>query len=382
VKVSPLRVVLGLLVLALLVDTALLAAPAQEALPELSAYSSAPNGARALRLWLADLGYRVAVLEDEPYDVPGDTAALLLLQPSTDFERAELDRLQSWVEDGGLLVLVVAGRGPRRLLERFGLDLEFTGRRQRDAAVVQPLLLQPPVERLRVEAWEALGGSAASAPWATAGDRVYLASLPRGRGRVVVLAATYPLSNAGLADAGNAALALNLAAALPPGAAVAFDEYHHGLVRRGARSLWSLLLDHYWGWAALYLVALAYLYLLLRGRRFGPPLVPDAAPRRTVGEYVASLAVLYRRAGQRGYAAETLAQQLKRDLAEGLGLNAGLEDAAFAEAVGRRRGVDPAPLARVLRRLREGARLSESDLLALVRQGDALRQRLRRGSAE
>jgi hypothetical protein len=377
-RLPPLRLVLGLLVLALIVGTVLLAGPNNTDLPELSARSSAPNGARALRLWLEALGYRVEEIDEEPYSVPDGTAALLLLQPSADFDPAALDRLEAWVEDGGQLVLVAAGRGPRRLLERFGLSLEFTGERRGDAAVVQPLLLRPPVERVRLNAWDALGGDGRLAPWVAAGDRVYVGSFPFGRGRVVALSAPYPLSNAGLADANNAALALNLVGALPPGARVAFDEYHHGFVRRGARGLWSLLLEHYWGWAALYVVALGYLYLLWRGRRFGRPLAIDTAPRRTVGEYVASLAVLYRRAGQRGYAADMLAQQLKHELADGLGLHASLPDAAFAEAASQRRGTDPAPLARVLRRLREGPRLTESDLLALVRQGDDLARRLLR----
>ena len=377
-RLSPLRVVLGLLVLALIVGTVLLAGPGSTDLPELSARSNAPNGARVLRLWLEALGYQVEEIDEEPYGVPDGTAAMLVLQPSTDFDPAALDQLQAWVEDGGQLVLVAAGRGSRRLLERFGLSLEFTGERRGDAAVVQPLLLQPPVERVRLEAWDALDRDGRLAPWVAADGRVYVGSFPFGRGHVVALSATYPLSNAGLADADNAALALNLVGALPPGARVAFDEYHHGFVRRGARGLWSLLLEHYWGWAALYVVALGYLYLLWRGRRFGRPLAIDTAPRRTVGEYVASLAVLYRRAGQRGYAAEMLAQQLKHDLAEGLGLNASLPDAAFAKAVGQRRGTDPAPLARVLRRLREGSRLTESDLLALVREGDDLARRLLR----
>jgi hypothetical protein len=195
---------------------------------------------------------------------------------------------------------------------------------------------------------------------------------------VTVLSTPYPLSNEGLAAADNAALALNLVAGLPPGARIAFDEYHHGFVRGGARSLWRLLLEHYWGWALIYAVLVGYLYLLLRGRRFGRPLVPVAAPRRSVGEYVASLATLYRRAGQRGYVADRLADQLKRDLAAALGVSPRLPDDAFAEAVAAQRASAPRPLAAVLTRLRDGRHLSEGDLLATVREADALKERLLR----
>src|SRR5581483_4727311 len=181
-RLSPLRVVLGLLVLALIVGTVLLAGPGSTDLPELSARSNAPNGARVLRLWLEALGYQVEEIDEEPYGVPDGTAALLVLQPSTDFDPAALDQLQAWVEDGGQLVLVAAGRGSRRLLERFGLSLEFTGERRGDAAVVQPLLLQPPVERVRLEAWDALSGDGRPAPWVAADGRVYVGSFPFGRG--------------------------------------------------------------------------------------------------------------------------------------------------------------------------------------------------------
>jgi hypothetical protein len=229
-----------------------------------------------------------------------------------------------------------------------------------------------------VDTWEFAEGQEGLAPWLVAGDRVVLGSRPHGQGQVIILTALRPLSNEALREPESAALALNLAGRLPPGARVAFDEYHHGLVRGATRSLWQLLLAHYWGWAIIYAVALGYGYLWLRGRRFGPPLVPAAAPRRSVSEYVASLGALYRRAGQRAYVADRLADQLKRDLASGLGLNAWLPDEAFAQAVADRRGTAPGPLVSAFARLRAGGRLTERDLLALVRETDALKARLLR----
>jgi len=149
-------------------------------------------------------------------------------------------------------------------------------------------------------------------------------------------------------------------------------------VRGSTRSLWRLLLDHYWGWALVYAVSLGYLYLWLRGRRFGRPLLPRVAPRRSVGEYVASLASLYRRAGQRAYVADRLADQLKRDLATALGVSPRLPDDEFAQVVAERRAAPPAPLAAVLARLRAGRNLREGDLLATAREADALKTQLLR----
>jgi hypothetical protein len=373
-------VLFGLLLLALVVATALVVAPAGADLPELSVRSTAPTGGRALALWLESLGYGVEEATDEPFAIPEGAAALFVLEPESGFDAAAVDRVTDWVDGGGRLFIAASSPGPRRLLDRFGFSLRFAGDRQAEAVPVQPLFLAAPVERLVVDAWDSLEAREGLAPWLATGDRVYLGSRRYGRGSVTVLSATYPLSNAGLAVADNAALVLNVVGQLPAGARIAFDEYHHGFGQQRATGLWQLLLEHTWGWAVIYAVALGYAYLWLRGRRFGPALAAVPPPRRSVSEYVASLATLYRRAGQRAYVADRLADQLKRDLATALGLSPRLPDPAFAEAVGRRRATDAAPLAAVLARLRDGQALGEDQLLALAREADDLRARLlRRG---
>jgi hypothetical protein len=366
------QIVFGLLAAALVVTTALIVGPTAASLPELSVRSVAPNGARALWLWLEALGYRVEEINEDPYGVDPGVAALFIMQPTTGFNSGAIDAVVSWVEQGGQLV-VVSDSAPRRLLERFDLAVELGGSRQAEAWPVQPLLGRPPVGRVRVESWERIDASEGLAPWLAADSRVFLGSRPHGSGRVIVLAALGPLSNAGLADPEHAALVLNLVGGLPAGARVAFDEYHHGFVQRGTQSLWSLLWQHAWGWAILYALALGYLYLILRGRRFGRPLPVPVASRRSLREYVVSLATLYRRARQRAYAADQVAERLKRDLATALGLSPQLADAAFAATVAARRGGDPAELNRVLERLRAGGQLSEGQLLALVREADAVK---------
>jgi hypothetical protein len=328
-------------------------------------------------LWLEAQGYRVEELATEPYTVDPAVAALFVLAPTTRFDDDAIEAVVDWVESGGRLVIASSG-APRPLLERFGLRVRFAGDRLDEAVVAQPVLQQPTVERVRVDTWEQVEQQEGLAPWLVADDRVVLGSRPYGQGQVVVLASLRPLSNEGIAEPASAALALNLIGGLPPGTRIAFVEYHHGFVQGVARSLWQLLRAHYWGWAIIYTVALGYLFLWLRGRRFGPPLVAAPAARRSVGEYVASLGALYRRAGQRGYVADRLADQLKRDLATGLGLNGRLPDEAFAQAAADRRGIAAGPLANALARLRAGGRLAERDLLALVRETDALKARLLR----
>jgi hypothetical protein len=377
VRPSPPVLVLGGLVVLLVVLTAISVRPSNSGLPALSAQSSEPSGGRALALWLEGLGYRVFEIDTEPFTVESNVDALFILAPSAAFDDDAVQAVADWVQGGGQLVLATSG-GPRALLERFGLRLRFAGDRLGEATVAQPVLRQPPVERVRVDTWEVVEGADGLAPWLVADDHVVLGSRPYGQGEIIVMTTLRPLSNEGLAEPESAALALNLIGRLPPGARIGFDEYHHGFVRGTTRGLWQLLLANYWGWAVIYAVALGYLYLWLRGRRFGPPLGAPRGARRSVSEYVASLGALYRRAGQRAYLADRLADQLKRDLAAGLGLNARLPDESFAQAVAERRATTPAALADGLARLRAGGRLAERDLLALVRETDALKARLLR----
>lgn len=377
---SPARVLVIALVAVLVLVTAVMVRPRTAAQPPLTVRSAEPGGARALMLWLETLGYAVEELDSEPYAVEPEVQTLFILAPIVPFDDEALDALARWVEQGGRLVLVSAGSGST-LMQHFGLRVRFAGDRLPEAVAAQPLLLQPPVARLQVNAWEGLEAEGGLAPWLVADDRVVLGSRPYGQGEVTVLTALRPLSNEALKEAASAELVLNLVGRMPTGARVAFDEYHHGFVRgQSARGLWELLLAHYWGWGLIYTVAVVYLYLWLRGRRFGPPLVAPGATRRSVSEYVASLGALYRRAGQRGYVADRLADQLKRELATGLGLNARLPDDAFAAAVAERRQTAAAPLRDAFARLRAGGRLAERELLALVRETDALKARLlRRG---
>src|SRR5207244_4013217 len=78
-----------------------------------------------------------------------------------------------------------------------------------------------------------------------------------------------PFSNQGLRDPDRAALVLNLVRSIPPGAAVQFDELHHGLAEEEGESILALLLRTTPGRGILLALALGFAYLVLRGRRFG-----------------------------------------------------------------------------------------------------------------
>ncbi len=93
----------------LLLFAALLTTPPPEPIPyDLDASHS--TGLLGLRLWLAELGYDVRRTGGLRFDLPADTDVLFVYPNQLSYTEAEAATLRSWVEAGGVLVLV----GPRR----------------------------------------------------------------------------------------------------------------------------------------------------------------------------------------------------------------------------------------------------------------------------
>jgi hypothetical protein len=342
-----------------------------------SMHTSDPDGARALALWLADLGYVVRSTEHRPFALGPDDRLLFQLDPSDDQSEAAVDAIVGWVERGGTLVL--SARAPSRLTDRLGLGLAIGQPRLAEAVPRQPVFEQPAVRRVVVEAtgglllrepgWTPLLGDPAE------GGRIVAAAAPRGRGRVYALASAHPLTNAGLGQADDAALARRLLADLPPGGTVVFDEYHHGLTEHG--TLMARLLGEPWGWAALYAAGLTFAYLALSGRRFGRVAPELVWPRpRPGGEHAVTLATLLRQGGHRGWLRQQYLLQLRRALGARFGVPADLPAPRFAEAIGLRRpeAAELGPRLAAIERAED-----ERSLLLAIRRGEATRRQLMEG---
>jgi hypothetical protein len=342
----------------------------------LTTYSSQPDGARALSLWLQEAGYTVLTLEDAPFSVTSEAGLLFVLEPSILYESAHLDTLERWVDQGGILVLGGSRLPIRPLLERFGLTPRPISPQVERAMPAQPLFIQPPIGAVAMRAADALEArTSASVPLLADTDRLVAVSLWRGKGRVIALASAFPFTNAGLPMADNAAFALHVVSLIPPGARIAFDEYHHGFIRREQRTALDLSLRTPLGWAGLYAGLLVLGYLAASGRRFGRavPLAPDR--RRGVAEYVRSMASLYRRAGQRRFVARHEAQQVRRRLARELGADPNLSLAELSEWL-RLRDVKQPELLAVLQSLERDGPLSEAELVRLVQAATRLTEDL------
>ena len=344
--------------------------------PTLSMHVTVEDGGRALYIWLAELGYDVRPLEYRTFQLDDGIDALFILAPSFDLTENESARVLDWVEQGGTLLLVA--EEPNQVLDDLGIAIRSRGAELQEAVPLQPVFRDPPLATVqsgtavRLELpgpeWVPLLGSG------DPDDEPIAATAGFGRGRIHILSSTFPLTNAGIGAADNAAYVLHVLAGVPTGGAVVFDEYHHGLTERG--TLTQRLVREPWGWAVLWTVAFSFAWLAFAGKRFGEALSPPPSwARRSSGEYVTTLGTLLRHGKHESWLRQNYAAQVKRALGSRYRIRADQPAHDFAAALSQRRP-DAAELAAPLERLEASQPLDEATTLSLMRDVDAIKRRL------
>jgi hypothetical protein len=340
-------------------------------------HSSEDGGALAFYEWAREIGYDARRLEYRSFALEESDAALVILNPGEPITRVQARDTLDWVARGGTLIFaddtpIVFGAS-RALLDELGASFEVystTTTIERAApgqpALDQPLAVAPLVRtgrmiRFQHDDYVKIAGLP---------DAIVIAGVKHGSGYVYLSTATYPFTNAGLRDADNAALVLNLLRRVPPGGRIQFDEYHHGFFEPPWTG--SLVLGSPWGWAATYAVIATALYLILSGRRFGRPIpLKEEVARRSSAEYVESMADLFQRGGKRAYILRHYYDAFKRRIARPYGVNPRLEDEEFVRELARFHEFDEPVLLALLRRMRS-QQVGEDELVRTVTDAEEL----------
>jgi hypothetical protein len=367
---------LALFVILLLITLAAAVRQARAAeAPALSSSSNAPNGGRALRLWLEALGYQVEV-QVEPgssFQIPEGVSLVLMLEPVYQVTPDEWRLIDAWIEAGGTLILAGEGWITNDALSHFDYEHGYVSEPIQDLKSQTPLLVSPPLYQGspgKTNRTLQTSQNGDAVVHLAAGARPLLVSLVRGEGRVVLSSLVAPFSNAGLKQNGNPQLVLNLVALAQPGS-VWFDEYHHGM----RTSLGAVIGPGQWlrrtpaGRALLFVLGVVFLALILQGRAFGRPIpLPHELNRRAPLETITALAMLSRRAGHRAYLLRHFHQQLKRSLGRRLRLDPGLPDEEYLRRLSQiRPELDAQELSGLLKRLSQ-KNVSEREMVELARQ--------------
>lgn len=355
-RIDPLVAGGAVLLVLMLVLTALGARPDNEDRGvTASVYDEASGGAATFRRLLEALGTRTTTIEGDRFRPTLATARVLfMLRPSELVSPDDVAAIRAYVDDGGTVILA---HDFELLVEPFlqTFDIHFAqGVTQTGTRVSGPLFAAVPAHQIQAGSGRELRLGPRWDPIAS-DDRAPTAAMrTEGRGLLIVIGSVRPFITADIGIADNAHFAVDLAA-LANGGVVAFDEYHHGV--HPAASMLAVVERTWPGRALLFAMVLVFLFVVLTGRRLGPPLPLDPRPPRSSLEYVRGLAGLVRRAGRQEIVRERLRQELHATLAR----DAGLDPATpFETVLDRVRSASPARAdeamaldARLRRRLRE-----------------------------
>ena len=306
------------------------------------------SGSRALAQLLRDQGVTVTVVRSsaELGRLGGPDATVLVALP----ERLSTGQLRAAGRSGADLVLVAPGATAlKELAPRVELTtLRHRGER-REPGCALPAAQVAGAAELAGERYRAPGGLECYADDGGAALVQVAVPLDGASRTVTVLGAPEPLTNGALADGGNAALAMRLLGAKPT-----LLWYLPGPEPSDAapRDLGELVPPGWW-WAALQLALATVLAAVWRARRLGA-VVREPLPvvvRAVVA--VEGRARLYRRAGARAHAADTLRAATRARLAPLLGLGRpdgeqAIAPEALVDAVAARTGRAPAEVTELL----------------------------------
>ena len=312
------------------------------------------DGLLGLRLWLEELGYDVRRTGGLRFDLPADADLLFVYPNQLTYTAEEAERLRRWVEAGGALVLVGPTADDEALFEAFGVRLNPELRTERQQTQMQPLLPEGRPTYLREwfsssatldlrnapQAVPVLALTTADddeAPGEIAETRAVAAVQSLGAGIVWHFAPGVDFTNLNLRSFDQGELLPALLRTVPEGGVIVFDAYHlFGLSRVGDQiaTLQDWLYRTPTGWATLFVLVTSAIFLLLHGRRLGPPLVTVQQTRgREAAEYVRAMANLHRRARTHTKLAQHHARRLKVGLGRRRGVRTDLPDAQFLEAL-------------------------------------------------
>jgi hypothetical protein len=335
--------------------------------------SPGPLGTKGLVEVLRGLGGRVTVSAGQP-GTGTDTALLL----SDDLTPQRRQGLLDWVRRGGTLVVADPSSGVTRVeptgSTRFGLlDAEIERRCAVPALRDAERVAAPGGVVFEIPEGQGAPGNRPHATQACfpRNDGAWLLVQPLGGGTVVRLGGASALVNQELGEADNAIL---LASLLVPVEGTAVQVLQPPLPGGGTAGLGDLIAPRVR--LALWQLVLAFVLLALwRARRLGRPVAEPQPVQLPGAELVVAVGNLLQRAKGRGQAAGLLTDDLRRSLAERLGLPPSTPADQVADTVAERTGI---PRERVLRTLTRTTPRDEAELVALSQAADSIRREVTR----
>ena len=289
----------------------------------------------------------------------------------------EVKDIQDFVNTGGTLIVAGDDRVLDGLFEGYGLKVRELPESQEFSHRMadEPFFPQHPIDEIRVRTnfvLEPLGREVV-ALYGTE-DGAVVVTLRHGAGRVYLIASDYLFHKNGLRhDEGNAALLYNLMSMLPRNARIGLAEKRYYTAEtRPPDPFAALVFGTRGGLGAVYICIILFVFLMLRGRRFGKPLDVQKKNRRLSAEYVHAMTDLYQKGNTRPEILRHIRNTFRTDLGNRWRVNPNLDTPTFLEELAHRGAVDDnEELTNLVTDLEPSGDISEAQLLDLAKRVDA-----------
>ena len=272
---------------------------------------------------LRQLKFRVTEISPE-YPIRPDRFDVLFLQDLNELlSEKERKQIHKFVENGGTLIVAADSLKLDNLFRDYQIALRSLPNYIRFARRMpaEPFFPSLPVDSIRTHtrfAIDPLEREVASLYGES--DRSVIVTFGEGAGRVYFISSTYLFGDSGLRNYPNARLLYNLMSTFPPKARIglseARDDYFPPRSEQNRGNFLALLFKTPVGLGIIYTCLALFIFLTLRGRRFGKPLHVQEKNRRLSAEYVLAMTALYQKGNTRMEILKQLRDKFKHDLSE------------------------------------------------------------------
>ena len=291
----------------------------------------------------------------------------------------EVRDIRDFVSTGGTLIVAGNDKVLEGLFSVYGLELqELTDRVVFSQRIPEdPLFPRHPVNHVRTDAdfaIEAIGREVAVLYGRE--DAATIVTLREGEGRAFFIVSEYLFTKSGLRHNDNAAFLYNLMSTLPRNARIGLaDGRYYTLETKPPNPFVAFIFRTPGGLGAVYICLTLFIFLVLRGRRFGKPLDAQEKNRRLSAEYVHAMTALYQKGNTRSEVLRHIRDRFKTDLGARWRVNPNLDTATFLEELALRDAIDADDdLTNLMADLDPSVNISEARLLDIAQRVETYRE--------
>ncbi len=257
---------------------------------------------------------------------------------------SEIDAVYNFVADGGILI-VCGGKyeAIERIVTFYDLDLKTTQNQLRNSQRYQdaPLFVNP-VDEISVETDYVVRTENQDVAVLYGSDNAAtVLSFRHGEGRVYLTTSSHLFSWSGMNHTPNATFFYNLMSTLPNRARIGLAQLMYFTDEsKPPNAFVELVFKTPGGLTAVYVCLILYIFLTLRGRRFGKPIDIVERHRRMISEYIHAMTTLYQKGNTRTDILRHIRHQFRTELGLRWRVDSSLNTSAFLDELRNKGALD------------------------------------------